>query len=426
MNVHSTTLKPDDYRKGSYPIGLDDAASILVSQMGDAIPISADVMGPAILEKQIIDQRRKGNELHSKVLENDYVKLIESYRTQINSMMFGLQRNGYSGYNTFYMLSQNPESSIVVPKERNFQFEIFPHSFDLGLTGRVLTDGKDDFLEDLNVECSIYDAYDLASMIGSKSLFARMKDGTVRLLKTDRNSVGEHKKINNCDERKNITFDKGILRVGKETVLDSGISLKKSDGWKELMEKYKPSASLVFGYEGGKIHEFLDEATKSPYLFWRIASLKSCTSTNSCIAYLESGFDMAQKYPEQKDRFVIGPSHSTLYLDNFSLYYSPEAVYNSLMGIKDLVTDIWIDPLLSDREIWHAKFQNALIKAGRIPEDDFDKDGDAYFKLGRDGSELEESIPKWDIIYDRRAGIEFPNVVKVRSDEIALKYAVNR
>ena len=207
MDVHTTTLKLDDYRKGYYPECLDDAVSILVSQKENFIPAGFDGMAINVAEAQIIDAENNGNGIQAEILKREFIKQIEHYKTQISPMIRGLHKWGHSGYTTAYVHSQgNHNEAITIPRMKNFQFEISPHNFDWGFTGRLLTDGKNDFMERLSIECSIYDAYDLANYISPKSVFAKMKNGTFKLLRKGHQDIDKTFKIDNTGGNTPILF----------------------------------------------------------------------------------------------------------------------------------------------------------------------------------------------------------------------------
>ena len=86
-----------------------------------------------------------------------------------------MAREWESSYANAVLLSGDLYSSspaITKPDDPGFSFEFRPKAFDLGLTGRLLEDGKERYQERLAVECDIYDAYNLATDLRPKRIVA--------------------------------------------------------------------------------------------------------------------------------------------------------------------------------------------------------------------------------------------------------------
>lgn len=422
MDTHVTTIRLDDCRNGSYPACLDDAVSILLSQRENFIPAGLDGMAINVAEAQIRSAENSGDVIQAEILRREFVRGIEEYKTQIGAMIRGLYRFGHSGYTTAYMHSlDDAKGAVVIPEMRNFQFEIFPYTFDWGFTGRVLTDGKDDFHERLNVECSIYDAYDLATYMNPKSVFARMQDGTFKLLRKGHDDA--------C-ETIDWTIDEHVFlgldgRSDRFNVLEPGLQVRHSDEWKRITSNYSDRPLMIFGYDGNLL-ELSRDLSDSPYLYWRIGLVKNSTGDPNTPLRSCGHFGSERKWPEQRKRFTLSVNHADVYFDDFSLHFSHEAAYNSLMSLGDMVADIWIDPMLSHSEEMHDRIDVFLRKHGEEATGDLETDLQRFYELGPTQEDAQGQIPKWDIIYDRRAGITPQNPVKVRSDETALQYAVDR
>ena len=322
MESKATTLNLDEYRKGYYPSCLDDAVSIIVSQERNSLGFGTDIGMFFQYEDAIKACEEKGDFYQARLLEQKATKFIDEEIINIDKRLLGMQNfgviSGYIAAFTHASKLQKNKASIAKPELESAQFEIFPHTFNLGYTGRLLTDGTNTFNEELHVNCSIYDAFDLAKNLTSKSILARMKDGSLKLLKKGSDRVGDYKTIKTIEDEVTIIFSemKGWRITPKILENQNGLRAIASNEWKKISEKYDEERSFMFGTEH-RYMEVIEAGLDSNYLFWKIAIN---SKRNPCIASMQR-FMGEHKFPEEKNRYQILYNNAEINFGNVRIQF---------------------------------------------------------------------------------------------------------
>lgn len=428
LDTVSTVLDLANFRKGSYPKILEDASSVLVSQNPRMVPAGFDLMALSGLEAMV---RAESDSYARAVYVTDVHEAIAEHNASIPVMVNGLLNFGHDGYVTAFAYSQGSVgSAITIPRGTSrFQFEIMPYTFNLGRTGRRMTDGDNVFDEELLVKCDVYDAYDLALQMRPEVIVARMNNGSLKNLSSSDKSL-EWVNINEVgdDERKVFLIDrfaeKGI-GIKETSPLHSSLELVADSMFEKISSRYGHRAARIFGYNADNFRNFLVEAGKSPYLFWKINQMDRGSDLNSSVS--PCGFmGSDHKFPEQQKRAVFCPNKAYVSFGSVMLEYGSEAAHVSLMGLGDLVTDLWVDPQLTDRQVRHETAKSVLRERNIESTGDFGSDVSLLRSLGVSPETFEKKLPLFDIVYDRRDGIGPDHPVQVRDEAGVLKYMVDR
>jgi hypothetical protein len=393
--LHRVVLKDVDYKSGEYPVVLQDATSLLLEEQKNFVPTYMPGGMMNFLEARVMAAEQEG--LIEGLEEGIKVRQeIEAFKGQINSMVRHMGKEWGSAYAKGISWSNDAYSSepaITKPENPGFSFQFRPKTFDLGLTGRLLKDEQGNILQEkLELECDIYDAYELALLLSPKRVLAVNSNGSQTTIYEDYKNIGKNERLEKPKEEIFYVFSEDQFHhynAEPQVLPTDGLKVVFSDFY-EKIRKYERGA-MLFGHKYSSANEFLEMVTVlNDHLIWDMcaydrgsaeyggndAALIDCEKSSGLIAGNGKGM------PENKNRLQLISSRTKLYFNRVSLHFDKATAIQALMSLGDTVTDIWMEPV--DRK-WDRG---------------------------------------WDIVYDMRRSIKPDKVVPVLSAVDAERYYV--
>jgi hypothetical protein len=383
LPIHKTVLKVQV--GGDYPVALRDASAILVEEQPNLVPLYAPGMMMNALEAQSIRARELG-EYEGKVAAENANKTIEAFKGVIRNMLVGMKEWGPEAYINGLLLSNDldsPDPAVTKPENSNFSFQFRPKIVDLGLTGRLLEDDQGQrHQEKLALECSIYDAYDLATTMSPQRIVMVDKDGRERVVYAKDKPVGETEEVKGGPRKRYLLHpSKEKFGPKKEVLPTGGLKIVYSDLYKQL-EKYDDKTMFI-GHKFSDLREFLGYVCMvDEHLIWDVC--RNNRTENTPLTDYERHYGRDKPLPHQINRIHLMENKAYLELDGIQVRFDRASGLQALMCLGDIVRDIWMEPV--DRE-WDEG---------------------------------------WDIVFDRSRGITPANKVAVITDEEMKRYAVKK
>ncbi len=355
LPVHNTLIRGAGLRYSKYPVGLRDAVSLLIEERQNFVPIYMPGSVMNLLEAKIVEAESK-DEVDAELEGRTSALTINSFRGQIIDMLKGMKEYGTFTYIQGVVLSRDLATSnpaIVKPKGTGFSFEFRPKTFDLGLTGRLFEDGMGNrFQENLSLDCSIYDAFDLALEFSPQRIVAVDARGKHIVVYEDDKYIGKMEAVQNPNGRINYVFTQNQLDEmrrqisweGSVQVLPTGgLNVVFGDFYKK-MQKYDRGA-MLFGHEYANVEEFLSAVTASDkHLIWRICA--NDRSENTPLIDCAANFGLrnnVREMPENKNRLLYMPNKLFVDFGRVALFFDRAASVQALTSLGEVVTDVWVE-----------------------------------------------------------------------------------
>jgi len=382
---HVTHLNHGLPKNRRFPIALKTATSLLIEEQPDLVPI----YGGGIMNR--VEHQVPSSAGQGYVTDDEKRKAcgqIDKLRGNVTSLVHGM-REWDDSYSTLMALNNDLKSdapAIIDPNLPPYRFQIWPKTFALGLTGRLLQDeqGKQ-FTEQLTVSLDICDAYLFARAISPKRILAVQRDGKGVLIYKNRKETelteyvaSKGKATYICDP-----LDKENLPLSAPIVLPSDFRPVASSCSHQLREYQR---TILFGHSFPDMNDFLAyTAAADDHLLWKLAASKP-GSRDSCL------IDLCKTYPtfkgqpryENQNRLQVKKGEASVVLDGLRIRVGKPHILNALSALGDVLRDLWMDA------------------------------------QGINGGTLDD----WDIVFDRSRGISPQHPVRVSKPEQFKKYAV--
>jgi len=347
MKTHHTVLTDMVPKSGDYPEILKEAKSILVKEQDNFVPIYFSGMN--VLEMRIEKARTHGTDEDVKRAVSDATQVIDSYKN-ISHLVHGMKTWGSIGYPYFMELTndlQSPGTAITIPKNADYDFEIHPKNFRLGLTGRVLQDSqRQQYDEALFIGLDLFDAYQFAQEIRPARIAACLPDGRNVIVYENNKVQTKTVTIAKQEKKQYIMSDHRRKEWRCETLVlpSSDLEVVQSDFVKQL-ERYDNS-SILIGHNSDTFLEFLRVATTlDDHIMWKISASER-NDFNSPLIDAEQFYGTYKGNPryETLGRLHFMPHKASLWFDGSSICFDHDTGLNALNSIRDLVCDIWSIP----------------------------------------------------------------------------------
>lgn len=350
---HKTTLKNLMPKSGEYPVALRESKSILVEEQSNLIPIYKSGGYVNFLEAKVKDAMQKGNGILAGYEKMMARKEIDDFRGKVENFVYGMKAYGLSGIPDMMVLTDDlnsPNPAVTKPNNPDFSFEIKPKDFRLGLTGRLLEDENGQkYDEDLYIGFDIYDAFNFATSISPKRVFALTEeDKEILVYERDKYNIGKIEELDIQREKRHFVMSEDRRKgwMCKTEVLPTGGLKVISSDFYDRIKNYE-QRTFIFGHNYNNIIEFLNAATTlDDHLIWKIC--KSDRGPNTPLIDAEPYYGLYQGRPrhENIDRLHFMPSKASLWFDGTMISFDKSVGINSLMNLGNIVRDIWFEPVV--------------------------------------------------------------------------------
>ncbi len=365
LKSHKTVLENLMPKSGEYPVDLREAKSILVEEQPNLIPVYMDLMYVNHLESRVIDRLLDCDDAMTRIEKKKVENKIDKFRGDIRNFIYGMKNYGLSGFPDMITLTDDLNSSnpaVTNPENPNYSFEIRPKEFRLGLTGRILEDGKGQrYNESLFVALDIYDAFDFARSISPNKVFALMPDGKERLVyENKRYVIGKTEKLEVPSQKKTYVMSehrKLDWLCETEVLPTNGLKVVFHEFYEEI-KKYE-NGTFLFGHKFKGIDEFLSYATLlDNHLIWKICK-SEINNPNNALIDAEPYYGKYGGNPRYENigRLHFMPDRANLGFNGTTISFDKETGIKALMDLGDIVRDLWIGPsAVGQKDGWDIVF----------------------------------------------------------------------
>jgi len=356
LPTHRTELRDVGFRSIEYPIALRDAVSLLIEERQNFVPIYMPGKNMNLLDARVIEAESRDN-VDAELEGRAATLTINSFRGQIIDMLKGMKEWGTFAYVQGISLSRDLATSnptITKPEDPRFSFKFRPKTFDLGLTGRLLEDARGNrFQESLSLDCSIYDAFDLALELSPQRIVAVDAQGKHIVVYEDDKYIGRVEAVQNQNGRLHYVFTQNQLdKIKRQISWEGSVQVLPTGGlnvvFNDFFEKTRKydRGAILFGHEYTNVREFLSKVTASDkHLIWRVCA--NDRSENTPLIDCEEYFGLrndAREMPENRNRLLYMPNKLFVDFGRGGLFFDRAASVHALTSLCDVVTDIWVEP----------------------------------------------------------------------------------
>ncbi len=358
MELLVTTLQDVEHKSGQYPVALGNAASLLIEEQRNFVPIYMPGAAVNLLEAKVNAARASEGEVGEVIESLNAGMAIHAFRGQVRRMTREMAQEWGSSYAIGFLLVNDALSSnpaITKPEDPLFSFQFRPKTFVLGSTGRLLEDeiGRR-YQERLLLKLDIYDAFNLATGLRPQRVIAVDNHGNQTVIHEDGKAIGNKERLDKPGGRVMYVFDEarreewGLEEL--QVLPTNGFRVVFSDFY-EKIKKYERGA-ILFGHRYSSAGEFLERARIiDQHLIWDICANFSTQYRGldapliDCERVYGIENSYGKKFPEHKNRLQLISNRVDLYFERVSLHFDRSTAIQALMSLGDIITDIWFEPV---------------------------------------------------------------------------------